>query len=55
MTHAFFMIIPVVLMAVSVIQLLDAVNRNSRLIWLTVFVVAVTLLLVHITGMEILY
>ncbi len=50
MLHAFFMIMPVVLIAASVIALLG--SRSNRLIWSFVFVVATVVLLVHIGIME---
>jgi heme A synthase len=52
MTHALFMIVPIVLIAISSIHLIDSGTRRSRLFWSAVFAVAIVVLLVHIGTME---
>lgn len=52
MLHALFMIVPIVLIAISSIHLIDSGNRRGRLFWGAVFAVAIVALLVHIGTME---
>lgn len=52
MVHVLFMVIPIILIAVSVAYLIDSTNRRGQLFWATVFAVALAVLLVHIGTME---
>jgi hypothetical protein len=52
MVHVLFMIIPVILIAVSAAYLIDSTNRRGQLFWATVFVIALAVLLVHIGTMD---
>lgn len=52
MIHAFFTIVPMALIAISLVYLIDSRNRRGRLFWGAVFAVAIVVLLVHIGTME---
>ena len=54
MSHIFFMIVPIVLIALSVMQLMSDGDRNTRLVWIIVLVVATAVLSMHSIVMDIL-